>query len=72
MVGPDAARESQDLIALDPGASRTGGQRRQRRHHAADACRQVSPCALSPRVVAIPVFNPDMWDLTVHPTVEAQ
>jgi hypothetical protein len=23
----------------------------------------VNPCAISPRVVAIPVFNPDIWDL---------
>ena len=52
------------MIALDPNAvwslSANGG-----RGGITGGCMSggVNGCTLSPRVVAIPVFNPDLWDL---------
>jgi hypothetical protein len=63
MVGP-TAQGMDELIDLDPDAdwstSANGG-----RGGIVGGCMTatVNPCAISPRVVAIPVFNPDVWDL---------
>ena len=63
MIGP-TRQGMTDLIALDPNAtwstSANGG-----RGGISGGCMsaQGNPCALSPRVVAVPVFNPDIWDL---------
>jgi len=62
MRGP-IRRGVTDLINLDPNArwntSLNGG-----RGAIENGCMssQSNPCALSPRVVAIPVFDPDIWD----------
>jgi Flp pilus assembly protein TadG len=63
MVGPTQQGVS-DLIALDRTAtwnlSANGG-----RGGISGGCMtaMTNPCALSPRVVAVPVFDPDIWDL---------
>jgi hypothetical protein len=54
MVGPTSQGVA-DLIAQDPGAY-WGGNGVQ------GGCMAAGTCALSPRVVAIPVFNPDTYD----------
>ena len=62
MIGPTRQGVG-DLIALDPNAvwslSANGG-----RGGISGGCMSSlgNPCALSPRVVAVPVFNPDVWD----------
>jgi hypothetical protein len=61
MVGP-TNQGIRDLIALDSGAhwdtSLNGGQ-----GGIAGGCMASAACAISPRLVAIPVFNPDAYDL---------
>jgi Flp pilus assembly protein TadG len=61
MIGP-TRQGIEDLIALDPDADwdvRDDGT-----YGVVGGCMAASsPCGLSPRVVAIPVFNPDTWDL---------
>ncbi|MBL8137478.1 MAG: Tad domain-containing protein [Acidobacteria bacterium] len=62
MIGPTNQGVT-DLINLDPTAtwspSANGG-----RGGISGGCMssQANPCALSPRVVAVPVFDPDVWD----------
>jgi len=62
MIGP-TGQGIRDLIAQDPGAhwdtSLNDGQ-----GGIAGGCMAApaNPCALSPRLVAIPVFNPDIYD----------
>jgi Flp pilus assembly protein TadG len=71
MVGP-TRHGMDDLIALDPSAtwnlSANGG-----RGGITGGCMSSGACAISPRVVAVPMFNPDLWDSDFtpgHPTVE--
>ena len=62
MIGP-TNQGIRDLIAQDPGArwdtSLNGGQ-----GGVAGGCMAMGTggCAISPRLVAIPVFNPDAYD----------
>ena len=61
MIGP-TNHGIQDLIALDPSAD--WGQDENGDWGVQGGCMAAAqPCGLSPRVVAIPVFNPDTWDL---------
>jgi hypothetical protein len=60
MIGP-TRQGMADLIALDPNAD--WAQDENGDWGVQGGCMSLqSPCALSPRVVAIPVFNPDTWD----------
>jgi hypothetical protein len=60
MIGP-TRQGIGDLIALDPNAD--WGQDENGDWGVQGGCMSLStPCALSPRIVAIPVFNPDTWD----------
>jgi hypothetical protein len=61
MIGP-TRQGIEALIAQDPNAD--WGQDEDGNWGVQGGCMAAqSPCALSPRVVAIPVFNPDTWDL---------
>jgi Flp pilus assembly protein TadG len=63
MVGPTAQGVG-DLIALDPTATWSPSANNGRGGISGGCMSSPSnPCALSPRVVAVPVFNPDTWDL---------
>ena len=61
MIGP-TSQGIQDLIALDPSAD-WGQDGQWRRRRSGGVHGGEHPCGISPRVVAIPVFNPDTWDL---------
>lgn len=62
MVGP-TSQGIRDLIALDPDASwNTALNDGQGGIEGGCMADTVNPCALSPRLVAIPVFNPDTYD----------
>lgn len=61
MIGP-TRQGIEELIALDPEAD--WGQRDDGGYGVVGGCMAATDaCGLSPRVVAIPVFNPDTWDL---------
>jgi hypothetical protein len=61
MIGP-TQQGIQALIDQDPNAD--WGQDANGAWGVQGGCMaDASPCALSPRVVAIPVFDPDIWDL---------
>ena len=62
MVGP-TQQGMADLIALDPTASWSLSANGGRGGISGGCMSAGTPCGLSPRVVAIPVFNPDVWDL---------
>jgi len=58
MIGP-TRQGVEALIAQDPGADWTGSGLS---GHIVGGCMQAGTCTLSPRVVAIPVFNVDLYD----------
>lgn len=60
MIGP-TRQGMTDLINLDPTAS--WGVRPDGTTGVRGGCQASGACNVSPRVVAIPVFNPDTWDL---------
>jgi hypothetical protein len=62
MVGP-TAQGMRDLIALDPGARWNPNKYGPGLGGVDGGCMASGACALSPRLVAIPVFNPDTYDL---------
>lgn len=57
MIGP-TAQGVRDLIALDPGASWTGGTLT---GHITGGCMSAGTCTTSPRMVALPIFNVDLY-----------
>ena len=61
MVGP-TAQGMRDLIALDPYAQWDPNLNGIGRGGIRGGCMGNGSCALSPRVVAIPVYNPDAYD----------
>lgn len=62
MIGPTSQGVSA-LISLDPAAT-WNQSANNGRGGISGGCMssQANPCALSPRVVAVPVFDPDVWD----------
>lgn len=56
MIGP-TAQGVRDLVALDPLASWTGGES----GHVTGGCMSAGTCTLSPRMVALPIFNVDTY-----------
>lgn len=62
MIGP-TSQGIRDLIALDPGARwNTSLNNGQGGIEGGCMAAATNPCAISPRLVAIPVFNPDTYD----------
>lgn len=61
MVGP-TAQGMRDLIALDPLATWNPDLYGPGRGGVSGGCMATGACAVSPRLVAIPVFNPDTYD----------
>jgi hypothetical protein len=62
MIGPTRQGVS-DLIALDPDASWDELPDAPGNYGVVGGCMSAqNPCGLSPRVVAVPVFDPDIWD----------
>lgn len=62
MVGPTRDGVT-DLIDLDPDAEWDEDANDGRGGIVGGCMEAANPCAVSPRVVAVPVFNPDTWDL---------
>lgn len=61
MVGP-TRQGMRDLIALDPGASWQPNLFGPGHGGISGGCMASGACVISPRLVAIPVFNPDVYD----------
>jgi hypothetical protein len=61
MVGP-TRQGMRDLIALDPAARWNPNMYGPGKGGVEGGCMASGACALSPRLVAIPVFNPDAYD----------
>jgi Putative Flp pilus-assembly TadE/G-like len=62
MIGP-TAQGIRDLIAQDPGATWNPNLYGPGRGGISGGCMSTGACAISPRLVAIPVFNPDTYDV---------
>ena len=62
MVGP-TAQGMRDLIALDPYAEWDPDLNGSGRGGISGGCMAARTCTISPRLVAIPVFDPDAYDL---------
>jgi hypothetical protein len=61
MVGP-TAQGMRDLVALDPDARWDPDLNGPGRGGVTGGCMSAGTCSVSPRLVAIPVFNPDAYD----------
>ncbi len=61
MVGP-TAQGMRDLVALDPNATWNPNLYGPGLGGVSGGCMSTGGCAISPRLVAIPVFNPDTYD----------
>ena len=62
MIGP-TKQGMQDLIALDPDAEWDPNLNGPNRGGVTGGCMGAGSCAISPRLVAIPVFDPDAYNL---------